>query len=141
MIIKGTHEQQFEIRILGYQYPDATEYFDAIWLNVYFEYKSTDESWHYTDPSFMIGDVEAIVNWFNKLADNCKPEYNSMRFLDTNLYIKRFTQFDSPINKFRIVQGKFSMDFEYDNQGLKLLASELADELSKFPWRGIDAFE
>jgi hypothetical protein len=72
MIINGTDNQQFELKVLGYEFPDATEYWDANRLNIHFEYRSDNEHWQYTDPSFMTGDVESIVEWFSQLSENSK---------------------------------------------------------------------
>ena len=148
MTFTGIDNQTVELKITNYQYPDINDGdWDGNWLNIYLNVKSKVGHWQTVDPSLTTWEIQSLIDWFDTLSQNVRPEYVDMRFTEPNLSFELLTDFDSDKKTFRI---KFDLesrpqsatdDKEYfvdviaDNFELKRISTELKNELNKYPER------
>src|SRR5436190_20460131 len=78
MRLGAENGNSFEFSIVGYQFPDADEMWDANWLLIRVDVRTEDAAWCKTDPCLLTADVAALADW---LED---PE-GELAFMEPNL--------------------------------------------------------
>lgn len=148
MIFNGIDNQSVEFKITNYQYPDINDGgWDSNWLNIYVNIKSKTGHWQTVDPSLTTWEVQSLINWFDSLSKNSRPEYVNMVFTEPNLSFELLNEFNADRKTFRL---KFNLelgpqyatdDKEYyvdvivNNDELKEMSKDLKIELDKYPER------
>ena len=148
MIFTGIEGQTVELIITNYQFPEENNSdWDGNWLNIYLNVKSNAGHWQTVDPSLTTWEVQELIDWFDKLSKNSRPEYTDMSFTEPNL---SFELLSEPGAIEKTIKIKFEMesrplsatdDIDYyvdiiaDNDELKRLSAGLQNELAKFPKR------
>ena|SRR5690554_2772303 len=148
MTFTGIDNQTVELKITNYQYPDINDGdWDGNWLNIYVNVKSKVGHWQTVDPSLTTWEVQSLIDWFDTLSHNAKPEYVDMGFTEPNLSFELLTDFDSDKKTFRIKfdlesrpqpatdDKEYFVDVVADNLELKRISTELKNELTKYPER------
>lgn len=148
MTFSGVDNQTVELKITSYQYPDINDGdWDGNWLNIYLNVKSKVGHWQIVDPSLTTWEVQSLIDWFDTLAKNSRPEYAEMGFTEPNLSFELLTDFNSDRKTFRIKfdlesrpqsaidDKEYFVDVVADNFELKRLSTELKNELNKYPER------
>jgi hypothetical protein len=74
----------FRLRIVGYQFPEATDLDDANWLMINGDCSLAGRQWTFTDPCLETWDVGELASWLEALAvgRNAKP---LLEFTEPNL--------------------------------------------------------
>ncbi len=68
MLLKGQDGSEFELKIVGYEFPKSREKFDANWLIISGKLRSTTDNWEFCSPCIFTWDTEQWCNWFTKLG-------------------------------------------------------------------------
>ena len=86
MILRGRDLSEFELRVVGYQFPDIVgDEWDANWLVVEIRVAPVDERpWRSIDPSLLTWEVERLSNWLEALASGRAVEEGE-DFVEPNL--------------------------------------------------------
>ena len=146
MIIFGIDNQFLELKITNYEFPDNQDWdWDSNWLNIYIKVNSKLGNWQTIDPSLTTWEVKKLIDWFNDLSENKKPENSRLDFTEPNLafelknlstdHLKSIiVYFDLESRPKSASDNKeFYIEILSDNNELKRIASELQLELSKYP--------
>jgi hypothetical protein len=151
VILRGRDLSEFELRVVGYQFPDfAGEVFDDNWLVVETRAAPADERpWRATDPSLLTWEVERLSNWLEALASGRAVE-DDEDFIEPNLrfeVVKRdedtitvrvyFELESRPPWFFADAAGMDDLwiDLRVDNDDLRAAAEDLRRDLARFPPR------
>ncbi len=148
MTFTGIDNQTVELKIINYQYPKIIDGdWDSNWLNIYIKVNSKLGHWETVDPSLTTWDFKRLIQWFDNLSNNTRPECLDICFLEPNISFELTNNFDSEIKAIKI---KFDLEFrpqsaiediEYfvefiaDNNIIKNIVSDLKKELEKYPER------
>ena len=148
MIIKGIDNQTVELKITNYQYPTSLDRdWDGNWLNIYLKVESKIGNWQTVDPSLLTWEVQTLIDWFNELSANKKPEYLEQVFIEPNI---SFHLLNSCSDLEKQIKIRFDLEsrpknaddeIEYyviliaNNAELKKLAENLENELKIYPER------
>ena len=149
MIIHGINGETVEIRSAGYQFPgmDVGEY-DANWLMIYLKVNGKERKWDALDPSLETMDLEAIIDWFERLSVGGKVKYRELGFMEPNLSFKILEendagelliriQFELELKPKDVVDDlEVYVDFLAGKEELMEIADEFRWELEKYPRRG-----
>lgn len=68
MHITGTKDTWLDLRVSGYQFPQAANDLDAQWLMITGKISVTGRTWSFTDPSLMIDEARALARWLHAAA-------------------------------------------------------------------------
>ena len=148
MTFTGIDNQTVEFRITNYQFPDNTEGdWDGNWLLIYLKVKSNVGNWQTIDAQLTTWEVKQLINWFDDLTNDSKPEYTDLSFTEPNLSFELLNEFNTVIKSFKIKfdlesrpqsamdDKEYFVEVEADFKELKRLASELQNELNAYPER------
>jgi hypothetical protein len=148
MIFTGLDNQTVELKITNYQFPDINDGdWDGNWLNIYLNVKSKVGNWQTVDPSLTTWEVQELINWFDTLSKNSRPEYTDMSFTETNLSFELLNEFNTDKKIFRVKfnnesrpqsaidDTEYFIDINADNTELKRISIDLKNELNKYPER------
>lgn len=85
MLLRGSDGQSFQLRVLGYQFPnETTDYWDANWLYVAVSVEHPRGGWSAIDPSLLTFEVARLADWFDSLAQG-GPVDAEEEFTEPNL--------------------------------------------------------
>lgn len=73
------------ISVIGYQYPDETEFPDSEWLTIEVSGENAGQTWTRRDPAIIANDLKHIANWFRALHAGLGLPVNPMGFWEQNL--------------------------------------------------------
>jgi|ERR1041385_3230373 hypothetical protein len=148
MTFNGIDEQTVELKITNYQYPDILDGdWDGNWLNIYLNVKSKVGHWQTVDPFLTTWDVQRLINWFETLSKNLRPESTDIGFTEPNLSFEVLNGFNSDKKTVRIKfdlesrpqsandNKEYFVDIIADSIELKRISTELKNELKKYPER------
>jgi hypothetical protein len=69
MMMISTADTQFQLTILGYQFPHrATEPYDSNWLRVRIDAATSDGVWSKSDPCLLTYEAAQVADWLDSLA-------------------------------------------------------------------------
>jgi hypothetical protein len=133
----------FRLRIVGYQFPDATDLDDANWLMISGECSLEGRQWTFTDPCLETWDMEELASWLEALAAgrNTKP---FLAFTEPNLEFQVvkgntlrviFSLETAPEKDFRAPESKRRFDMPI-TPDLAATAKCLRDQSHLFPPKG-----
>lgn len=147
MKFKAVKQQSIELRIVGYQFPEATDELDRNWLNISVKVDTGQENWEAEDPSLLTWELRSMVHWFERLTEGKKPRYKHLAFTEPNLSFKLLNRSTEPLKRIRILfdmelrprppqEGRsYFVDIVADNTELHRIARELEKELACHPER------
>lgn len=148
MIIKGIENQQVEIRVEGYEFPDIKNGYDGNWLEIFIDVKTKERKWQRTDPALLTWEVEYLIEWFETLAENKKPKWYKLNdFTEPNLSFEIINDYNESLKKFKIIfdlefrppnsddESEYYVEFWASNEELKKIAKDFETELKKYPQR------
>lgn len=140
----------YRLTVLGYQYPDAGEPYDANWLSIQVDVASPEGQWSGTDACLLTYEAVRLADWLDGLAQG-KPVPRALSFLEPVLLF-RLVDVDDGTKVLRAHFGNIvhpawreagqgpndlSVDFPAsDALMLRTAAGELRQELRRFPQRG-----
>ncbi len=144
MLIKNKDKSSFDMKVMGYQFPDlANEQYDSDWLNIKIDVSIPMGSWTSTDPSLLTWEVADLAKWLESIAEGRSVDAEES-FMEPNL---RFELIEAGQKKLRIyfeLESKPSWaqeddtlwaDFEVDADDLRKAATSLREDLMRFPTR------
>ncbi|MBI3351265.1 MAG: hypothetical protein HY036_01660 [Nitrospirae bacterium] len=149
MKLIGTDGQMFELRIVGYQYPDLeTEEFDSNWLQIEGKVTHPKDSWTFTDPCLLTYEVAELAKWLESLAEN-RALSRTLRFIEPNLSFEfRENPFPRTLRIYldlearpRWARGEKAnaediwVEFPVSDDVLRQAADSLRRQLEKYPKR------
>jgi hypothetical protein len=148
MIFKGVDNQIVELKITNYQYPDNNDGdWDGNWLNIYLSVTSKVGRWQIVHPSLTTWEVQSLIDWFDRLSNDSRPEYPDLGFTEPNLSFELLNDYNTQQKIFRIKfalesrpqsasnDQEFFVDVIADNYQLKKLSTDLKSELDNYPER------
>lgn len=139
----------FELRILGYQYPDLrTEEYDSNWLIVEGKVTHPRGGWTFRDPCLLTYEASRLADWLGSFAGGV-PSSNEVGFIEPNI---SFRSVNSPTGLNLRVYFELearppwaSSDVDEDEQcwidfpvsefELHRAAASLRNQLKKYPQR------
>ncbi|GEM50121.1 WapI family immunity protein [Deinococcus cellulosilyticus] len=65
-----TGQISLELTVLGYQFPEATDFYDANWLMVQLQMGTPWGLWTRVDPCLEVREAQRLLNWFQELERN-----------------------------------------------------------------------
>ena len=147
MKLQASNGNSFELRIIGYQFPDKTDCkYDANWLIIEIEVAHPDGTWRARDPSRLTTEVATLSRWlrhhnqtYNKTQDCGFIEPNlEFRFSDDretlSVYFDLELRPDWIPDKYHF-DGDVFIDFPMAEIDLQTAANELDKQLLQFPER------
>ena len=158
MLRLKNHNNEVALRILGYEFPQATDDLDANWLNIEFTIRTPDYQWQIFNPCLLTWEAIGLVAWLRKVA-NCKAR-RSERFSglkqDFSIYYigklmeqhgLRITlrfgciplgmlESKSIAKRLRVAFPRLRVEFTKDGKELNRLADVAEEEIKCFPPRG-----
>ena len=85
MLFKTTHGQSFELRILGYEYPQCeTEEYDSNWLRVEGKVADPRGGWEFRHPCLLTYEVSHLADWLESLARGAASP-KELTFIEPNI--------------------------------------------------------
>lgn len=151
MLRLKNHNNEVALRILGYEFPQATEDYDANWLNIEFTIRTPDYQWQICNPCLLTWEVLGLIAWLRKVV-NYKA-VRSERFAglknDFSIYYignlkeqhnlrvtLRYGCIPFDILQSRSIEKRLRMEFTVDGKELNRLADAAEEEIRCFPPRG-----
>jgi hypothetical protein len=153
VILRGRDLSEFELRVVGYQFPDIEgDEFDANWLVIEGRVAPADErAWEFRDPALLTREVEGLCNWLEELALGQAVEEGE-DFLEPNvrfevaerdedtITIRIYFELESrPPWFFADAAGMDDLwiDLRVDGADLRTAAEDLRRDLARFPLREV----
>lgn len=85
MRLKGDENNNFEMRVAGYQFPHLEhEPYDSDWLNIEVSVKHPRGTWSKTDACILTFELASLIDWLGWLADNL-PTHSEENFMEPEL--------------------------------------------------------
>jgi len=141
MIFKGENNQTVELKINGYQFPNAESgSSDSEWLNIFIDVKSNLGNWHRVDPSLTVSEFKELIHWFKDLSVNKKVEYPELYFIEPNLEFD-LTKNENMTKNIKIIfyaeskpdfskqDQEYFVEFKFSNAELDKISNDLEKEL------------
>ena len=152
MLLLGKSGSRFELTIIGYQFPTIVDdEWDLNWLNIRIDVESERGKWNATDPSLLTSDVDGLASWLDAVADGESQE-REIDFLEPNLALELRDESGSRVT-LRVwleVESRPSsapadgagardlwVDLDVSKRDVRRSASELRQQLQRFPPRGV----
>lgn len=152
MLLEGANGDRLALRVYGYQYHGERDEYDANWLLVDLTASQSGRAWRSLGAILLTWEVAVLADWFDALAveGSSEPECSflepNLRFvslgvgsIDTSLRI--FLELESRPNWARSneapAEEEFWIDVTVSPENLKTAASNLREELNRFPYRGV----
>lgn len=76
------NQKQFQLEVVGYQYPYAEGKYDRNWLLVKVHVVEGEKKYETVDPFLLAEDISHIIEWFQALPN---PTYTELDFIEPNL--------------------------------------------------------
>lgn len=149
MRISGPDGQSFELRILGYQYPDLeTAEYDSNWLCVEGRVEHPRGGWTFQDPSLLTYEASELADWLDSVADG-SPASDEIGFIEPNLSMSLVRSISGlqvrvcfalearppwALSEAEEIEEAF-VDVPADPDALREAAAELREQLKDYPKR------
>lgn len=135
----------FTLELVGYEFPDGNNYYDANWLMVAGSVRCQAGYWQFRDPCLLTSEVEELIQFLAAVATGEAPA-QEIGFIESNLY---FTMTESdylriyftleaapPWQSHNVVEeNPFFLEFEIPKTQLLEAAASLRRQLSFYPPR------
>ena len=149
MKLQASNGNAFEMRIIGYQFPDITDCeYDSNWLIIEIDVIHPEGRWRGRDASMLTTEVTRLSRWL-RTCDHSSEKPRSCGFIEPNLEFRFSDDRDALTVYFDLesrpdwimdkehFEGDVFIEFPRAELDLKTAADELDDELRKFPIRCI----
>jgi hypothetical protein len=149
MRLVGEDNIELELGIDGYQFPDASEHWDANWLLVRGRVAHPRGPWSFSDPCLTTSEVEQLAAWLDSIVAG-RPSPDARYFVEPNL---RFAYVASPVPTVEVTLAYESappwltdrgdrldgvaVTFPLSMNDLKEASRSLRHLLTEFPPRGV----
>lgn len=141
MYLFANGSKRIELKIIGYEFPGETEYYDANWLNLKIKVESEKVKYEEIDPCVSTWDIEDMIRGMSALLKNKKAVYHT-NFMEPYLSME-FEGHD------KIIEVKFRHQIDGDSDFLETYEAcfsiptrefgevirQLKEEYEKFPKR------
>jgi len=99
MKLIGNHKTEFEMRVVGYQFPGLKqEPYDADWLNIEVNIKHPRSAWRKTEPCILTFELAHLADWLGWIVEG-SPAHSEEGFMEPELH---FEWFGEPRNVLRV---------------------------------------
>ena len=152
MLLKGADGSEFELGVVGYQFPqEEDEIDDANWLRIRVRASGPLGSWEATDPSLQTWEVAGLTDWLEDIADKRLTRWPTMEFTEPNLSFEVMENFGSRATlrvyfelelrppwaaKGWVGQRDMWLDLQVKPEELRAAAGSLPADLARYPQRG-----
>jgi hypothetical protein len=147
----GHAGQRLGLQVLGYEFPtNANNKYDANWLRINVRVVHREGTWESADPSLLTWELEALADWFERIADGA-PVGWECSFTEPNLRFQlRWTPGARKLRAYFELESRppwarrdglfddLFVDFDVDPVALRAAASDLRQQLRRFPERTAD---
>lgn len=145
MMFKAVKHQSIELRIAGYQFPEATNELDRNWLNIGVKVDTGQEDWEAENPALLTWELLSMVHWFERLAARKRPHYNHLCFTEPTFRSSLLNLSTKPLQRILILfdmelrprppqeRRSYFVDIVADNAELQRTARKLEKELVCHP--------
>ncbi|MBL8076992.1 MAG: hypothetical protein JNM55_03445 [Anaerolineales bacterium] len=145
MKLKSSNGSSFQLKIIGYEFPDIKDdYDDSNWLMIQIDVTSNENAWHANFPALTTFEVEELANWLSSI-DSIKDDPGRRGFIELCLDFQFSTRTDGQqfLNVFCMNEMSpngqpgniFETKFPVSEINLSQAAKDLRLELQKFPQR------
>lgn len=150
MKLHDLYGQTFELKILGYQFPDNTDSkWDANWLNIQITVDSKEGKWNKTDPSLMADEVKTLSEWLSSVSQSKSSKI--LDFTEPNLKFENINKDHNTVvriyfelelrpswnQKGWVGDDSFFIELTLDKNELLIAAHDLQEVLKLFPYRKV----
>lgn len=151
MRLKGTGDDEFELKLVGYEFPHLEDEHDSNWLRVGVAATAGGRSWRTIDSCLLTYEVAAFISWLDALANGDRTEH-SIGFMEPNL---EFEVQDGPSTDPICLRVYFELEcrpgwapwqpagardiwaeLALSADDLRQWAADLREQLGRFPPRG-----
>ena len=152
-----THDLEFRISAVGYEFPETTTGDTANWLIIRVELQYGSQRFQAEAPSLVTGEVRFLVEWFETISTNKIPRQVTLHFTEPNLEFQLYASTGDEIRfgiklshefkpPFRIEElaiddvadeeDEFVMVFEYTFEAMRIFGQRFRSLYEAFPQRG-----
>ena len=139
------------LQIVGYQFPEVSEDYDANWLNISFEIRTPEFQWQICNPCLLTWDVLRLVSWLRKAVTRDDLSFKEFTGMENDFSIRYTTKSDAQCElRITLQHGcipldilnredtdtKLHLSFKLTNKELKRLADSTENAITSFPPRG-----
>lgn len=149
MLFQSRESVEFELSILGYEYPDKSRNddssYDADWLNIRARLLTPFGGWTAVRPTVLTWEIERLATWFRDLAE-ARSVQHKFEFLQPYLRFEALIQDQDYITLQMQYEGTSQIpgrttvslwgDIQISPAELRIAALALEQELRSFPSRG-----
>lgn len=152
MLLKGADGSEFELRVVGYQFPqEGDEVEDANWLQIRIRVTGQGGSWEATDPILQTREVARLAGWLDDIADRRLTRWPTVEFTEPNLSFKVRENFGASATlrvyfelesrppwaaKGWVGERDVWLDLRVRPEDLRAAADSLRADLVRYPQRG-----
>jgi hypothetical protein len=135
----GDEDTSFALNLLGYQFPNADEYWDANWLVIRIDVRNDEGKWSATSAALLTSEAAKLADWL-------EAPTGELEFLEPNLV---FEAIDGRVRvwfelEFRpdwaerrwVGERDLCVDLTVSADERLSAAAELREHLNKYPPRG-----
>lgn len=141
MYLFANGSKLIELKIIGYEFPDATEYYDANWLNIKIKVESGKVQYEETQPCVLTWDIEDLIQGMSTLLKKRKAVYHtnfmepylSMEFEGRDNIIE--VRFRHQIDGDPDFSETYEVYFSIPKREFKEVIRQLKEEYEKYPKR------
>lgn len=142
MLLRTEDGSELELKVVGYQFPTASNEQDD-WLLIHVRMKVSSDSWEAEDPALVWSEARDLAKWMDGIASDDDRAGWSIGFLEPVLLFEAVRRTQDSIllraycQKFPkpAPHEHFSKMFWFSRQQLTKGAAELRSELEQFPSR------
>lgn len=142
----GARGCELELELVGYQFPESSEWWDSNWLNVRVRVTTADGTWSRVDPCLTTCEVAELIDW---LEASTRQHVDHLDFTEPNLQLDLMHRVDDSVG-IRVgfdaelrppwlepngVGDPFSVDFELHARAILAAAAQLRRCLGAYPER------
>jgi hypothetical protein len=148
MLLKGTEGTEFELKVIGYQFPDLeNEEYDSDWLSIHLRVVHQRGTWTSIDPSLLTWEVSSLAEWLQSISRGESVDEEES-FLEPNL---SFQLTGNGARKLRVYfelesrpewapydgssREDLWLEFELDPVQLRNAVASLREALQRYPVR------
>lgn len=141
MYLYASGSKLIELRIMGYEFPNETEYYDANWLNLKIKVESEKVKYEEIAPCVLTWDIEDLIRGMSTLLKKRKAVYHT-NFMEPYLSME-FEAHDKIVEvKFRHqIEGgpdfleTYESSFSIPKREFGEVIRQIKEEYEKYPKR------
>lgn len=148
MKLKDLNGQEFELIVLGYQFPQIVDdEWDSNWLDIQIRVNSKKGNWIARDPSLETIEIKLLAEWFLAISNDKKVEeiwftepclkFDLINKTEDMVTIRIFINYEMKPEKIKVDDEEdFFIDYLLDKKELIQASKELKEYFKEFPVRG-----